>query len=70
MSGLPNTATIERGYPKETRALAGTLFWEYAKKVVDILGVGKDAVFNTLLTSLLMRSLVRWNVPELLQGNQ
>ncbi len=55
--------------PVKGESARGTLFWEFAKKVAHVLEVGKSAVFNTFLTNVLLRSLTKWQLPELLQAN-
>ena len=46
----------------------GTLNWEFAKKVAAILGVGKNALFNTTLSIMMLRQLKRIDLPTLLKG--
>jgi len=54
--------------PGKGESARGTLFWEFANKVADILGVGKSALFNMLLANLLLESLTEWRLPDLLRG--
>jgi len=51
--------------PGKDEAAKGTLFWEFAKKVAAILGVGPNIVFNTALTNELLSAFVCWNLDEL-----
>jgi hypothetical protein len=53
--------------PEKGEGSRGTLFWEFGKKIADIVGVGKSAVFNILLTNVLMQSLSEWQLAELLR---
>lgn len=46
----------------------GTLLWEFDKKVAAILGVGKSAIFNEMLSVLLLRQLARWDLHTLISG--
>jgi hypothetical protein len=52
--------------PKEGTSAKGTLFWEFGKKVATILGVGKSAHFNALLTLSLLKSFKLWELHKLL----
>jgi tetrahydromethanopterin S-methyltransferase subunit G len=54
--------------PAKRESSRGTLFWEFGKKVADDFGIVKSAVFNLLLTNVLMGSLVEWRLVELLRG--
>ncbi len=44
------------------------LFWDFATRISDILGVGKNYLFNLLLTVLLLKKINRWNLPRLVRG--
>jgi hypothetical protein len=46
----------------------GTLFWEYAKKIAFLTGVGKNELFNASLIHLLTKRLYRWNLLGLIRG--
>ncbi len=48
----------------------GTLFWEFAKKIAFLTGVGKSAIFNVMVSSLLLKQLRRWNLDVLIRGEQ
>jgi|SRR5271166_679040 len=54
--------------PDTNESTKGTLFLEYAKKMAFETGVGKNALFNLMLSNLLLRQLRRWNIPGLLRG--
>jgi hypothetical protein len=60
------------GYPKwvfgKGESAKGTLFWEFGKKVAVVLGIGNSALFQVILTNVLMESLSDWRLPELLRG--
>jgi len=63
---LAEYAGYPKWVPKGDEGVKGTLFWEFGKKVADIMGIGKDPVFNLLLANMLMRSLADWHLPQLL----
>jgi hypothetical protein len=65
---LTEYAGYRKWVPGRGENTKGTLFWEFGKKVADIVGVGNDPVFNVLLTNVLMRSLAEWRTAELLRG--
>jgi hypothetical protein len=44
------------------------LFWDFATRVSDSLGVGENYLFNLLLTTMLLRKIDDWNLPRLLRG--
>jgi hypothetical protein len=44
------------------------LFWDFATRVSDILGVGKNYHFNLLLTTMILRKIDDWNLTRLLRG--
>jgi hypothetical protein len=52
--------------PEKEEGSAGTLFWEFGKKVATILGVGKNAAFQIILANLIMKSLKNWQLHQLL----
>jgi hypothetical protein len=54
--------------PEKGGGSRGTLFWEFGKRIADIVGIGRSAIFNVLLTNVLMGSLVDWRLAELLQA--
>lgn len=54
--------------PGRGESAKGTLLWEFAKKVADILCIGKSALFSLLLSNVLLESLTEWRLPELLRG--
>ena len=54
--------------PEKGESSRGTLFWEFTKRVADVMGIGKSAFFNLLLTNVLMQSLAEWRLAELLRG--
>jgi len=54
--------------PGTNESPRGTLFWEYAKKMAFETGVGKNLLFGTILTNMLLKQLHLWNVPGLLRG--
>ena len=45
-----------------------TLFWEYARRQAHMIGVGKSAIYNTLMTTMLLRTIVRWGLDNLLKA--
>ena len=53
---------------KEGESVKGTLLWEYTKKVAFITGAGQNALFNTVITSSLLRQFGRWNFCSLIKG--
>jgi len=70
---LNERLTEYAGYPKwvagKGEAAKGTLFWEFGKKVAAVLGIGKSALFQVILTNGLIESLAEWRLPELLRGS-
>jgi hypothetical protein len=50
----------------ENEGQKNALLWEYAKKIGAIVNIEQDALFNAILTNLLLRSFERWNLQELL----
>jgi hypothetical protein len=56
-----------RWIPAKGESSRGTLFWEFATKVCEVLGMAKSATFNLLLTNVLMKSLAEWQLAELLR---
>jgi hypothetical protein len=55
-------------FPDTAESANGTLFWEYEKKVAFETGVGKNFLFNEILSNMLLKQLRRWNIPGLLRG--
>jgi hypothetical protein len=52
----------------ENEPTKDTLFWEYAKKIGAIVNIEEHLFFTLELTNLLLRSLERWGLKELLAG--
>jgi hypothetical protein len=44
------------------------LFWDFSKRISDILGNGKNYLFNLLLTTMLLKKIHDWDLPRLLRG--
>lgn len=65
---LAEYAGYRKWLPAKDESAGGTLFWEFGKKIADIVGIEKDAVFNVLITNVLMQSLAEWRLAELLRG--
>ena len=61
-------ADYSRWVPTKNESGKGTLLWEFAKKIADIVGIGGNAIFNSLLTYSLVEMLATWRLRELLQG--
>jgi hypothetical protein len=60
--------TYRKWLPGDGEGAKGTLLWEFAKQVSNIVGMKKDALFNVLLTKLVLEHLTRCNLRELLKG--
>jgi len=43
-----------------------TLFWEYERRQAHIIGIGKSALYNTMLGALLAEQINRWGIRNLL----
>jgi hypothetical protein len=65
---LAEYADYSKWVPTKGESAKGTLFWEFAKKVADIVGIGRSALFNLLLTSSILETLTMWRLSELLKG--
>jgi hypothetical protein len=65
---LAEYAGYRKWLPAKGESARGTLFWEFGKRIADIIGIGRDAVFNLLLTHTIMNTLAMWQLHELLKG--
>ena len=54
--------------PDKGEGAKGTLNWEFAKKIAEILGVGNSLIFNMTFSILLLKRIASWNLPVLLKG--
>jgi hypothetical protein len=61
-------STYKKWVAKPDESSKGTLTWEFAKKVAAILGLGKHALFNVALSTLIGEHLKRIDLPTLLKG--
>lgn len=64
---LVEYAAYPKWVPTNDDSAKDTLFWEFGKKVAAILGVGKNALYQVLLTNLLLESIASWQLRELLK---
>ena len=60
--------TYLRWLPEKGETPKGTLLWEFAKQVSNVVGIGGNALFIVPLTALVPPYLIRCNVPGLLRG--
>jgi len=60
--------TYVQWLPGEGETPKGTLLWEFAKQVSNVVGIGGNALFVVPLTALVGPHLIRCNVPGLLRG--
>lgn len=44
-----------------------TLFWEYQRRQAHIIGIGKNALYNTMFGALLAEHINRWGIYDLLR---
>ena len=65
---LAEYAGYRNWLPAKDESARGTLFWEFGKKIAEIIGIGRDAVFNLLLTNTILNTLATWQLRDLLQG--
>jgi hypothetical protein len=64
---LVEYAGYSKWVPKTGESAKGTLFWEFGKKVSAVLDIGKSATFQLILANVLLQSLTRWRLHELLR---
>jgi hypothetical protein len=54
--------TYLKWLPEDGEGAKGTLLWEYAKQLSNIVGIGESALFNALLTNLVLTHLMLYSL--------